>query len=71
MQIIAIPTNKGGVLKTSITTNLAGALSLNKKVLIIDTDNQGNVLVSLGNNPDSVEQTLYNVLVDDLDPPEY
>lgn len=70
MPIIAVSTNKGGVLKTSITTNLAGALCNNKKVLIIDTDNQGNVLVSFGINPDSVEQTLYDVLVEGLDPKE-
>lgn len=61
-------TNKGGVLKTSITTNLAGALCKKKKVLIIDTDNQGNVLVSFGINPDTIELTLYDVLVDGLEP---
>jgi chromosome partitioning protein len=68
MPIIAVSTNKGGVLKTSITTNLAGALCKNNKVLIIDTDNQGNVLVSFGINPDNVELTLYDVLVDGVDP---
>lgn len=68
MPIIAVSTNKGGVLKTSITTNLAGALCSEHKVLIIDTDNQGNVLISFGINPDSIEQTLYDVLVDGLDP---
>lgn len=67
MSIIAISTNKGGVLKTSITTNLAGALSeQGKRVLIIDTDNQGNVLISFGKNPDKVKYTLYDVLVDAL-----
>jgi chromosome partitioning protein len=68
MPIIAVSTNKGGVLKTSITTNLAGALCKRHKVLIIDTDNQGNVLVSFGVNPDNVEMTLYDVLVGGLDP---
>ncbi|NRD81135.1 ParA family protein [Bacillus sp. BRMEA1] len=68
MPIIAVSTNKGGVLKTSITTNLAGALCEKHKVLIIDTDNQGNVLVSFGVNPDNVELTLYDVLVDGIDP---
>lgn len=66
--IWAVSTNKGGVLKTSITANLAGALSKDKKVLIIDTDNQGNVALSFGVNPDSLEKTLYDVLVDDMDP---
>ena len=57
MPIIAVSTNKGGVLKTSITTNFAGALCKKYKVLIIDTDNQGNVLVSFGTNPDSIKET--------------
>jgi chromosome partitioning protein len=63
MLTIAISTNKGGVLKTSLTTNIAGVLSEEKKVLIIDTDNQGNVLVSFGMNPDNAETTLYDVLM--------
>lgn len=71
---IAISTNKGGVLKTSITVNLAGILSKKKKsqgllkpknkVLIVDTDNQGNALLSFGENPDLVERTLYDVMVE-------
>jgi chromosome partitioning protein len=63
LKTLAISTNKGGVLKTSLTTNLAGVLSENKKILIIDTDNQGNVLVSFGVNPDTAETTLYDVLM--------
>lgn len=62
-KIIAISTNKGGVLKTSITTNLAGIFSHNGKVLIIDADNQGNASLSFGMNPDSFNDTLYDVLV--------
>jgi chromosome partitioning protein len=65
MLTIAVSTNKGGVLKTSLTTNLAGVLSESKRILIIDTDNQGNVLVSFGKNPDSVEISLYDVLLGD------
>lgn len=60
--IIAISTNKGGCLKTSITTNLAGAYR-DKKILIVDTDNQGNCLLSFGKNPDDCRVTLYDVLV--------
>lgn len=63
-KIWAISTNKGGVLKTSITTNLAGVMSRdNKKVLIIDTDNQSDCLLSFGQNPDTIKTTLYDVLV--------
>ena len=64
-QVIAISTNKGGVLKTSIITNLAGVFAAHgEKVLIIHTDNQGNAAVTFDQNPDEYEQTLYNVLVD-------
>lgn len=65
---IAVSTNKGGVLKTSITVNLAGILSKEgKRVLIVDTDNQGNALLSFGQNPDSLERSIYDVLVDGYD----
>lgn len=64
---IAISTNKGGVLKTSITVNLAGILAKEgHKVLIIDADNQGNVSLSFGKNPDSFKNTLYSVLLEGL-----
>lgn len=59
----AVSTNKGGVLKTSITTNLAGALAKKHRVLIVDTDNQGNCLLSFGKNPDEQKNTIYDVLV--------
>lgn len=65
-QVWAISTNKGGVLKTSLTTNLAGLLSEERKVLIVDTDNQGNCAVTFGRNPDDAEPSLYNVLVEGL-----
>jgi chromosome partitioning protein len=67
-KVIAVSTNKGGVLKSSITTNLAGVYSQMGKVLIIDTDNQGNAALSFGLNPDKFEETLYDVLVDGSDP---
>lgn len=63
-QVWAISTNKGGVLKTSITTNLAGALSKTGRVLIVDTDNQGNCLLTFGRNPDAAELTIYDVLIE-------
>ncbi|RFB09317.1 ParA family protein [Bacillus sp. HNG] len=60
----AVSTNKGGVLKTSITTNLGGILAeKGYKVLIIDTDNQGNVALTFGKNPDLFENTVYDVLM--------
>lgn len=66
-KIISISQNKGGVLKTTLVVNLAGVLATQgKKVLIIDTDNQGNALVSFNKNPDDCHYTLYDVLVDGL-----
>lgn len=70
-EIIAVSSNKGGVLKTSLCTNLAGVLAdKGHKVLIIDTDNQGNSAVSFGLNPDNFDMTLYDVLVDGVKPDE-
>lgn len=66
-KMITITTNKGGVLKTSLSTNLAGVYSRKGKTLIIDTDNQGNVALSFGVNPDELDNTLYDVLLDGLD----
>jgi len=64
--VIAVSTNKGGVLKTSLTTNIAGVLAQRgEKILIIDSDNQGNAALSFGLNPDSYENSLYDVLVED------
>jgi chromosome partitioning protein len=62
-KVWAVSTNKGGVLKTSITTNLAGILAKDKKVLIVDTETQGNCLVSFGINPDKQKTTIFDVLV--------
>lgn len=67
-KVWAISTNKGGVLKTSLTTNLAGVLSKGNRVLILDMDNQSNVLVSFGKNPDALETSIYDVLVQGEDP---
>jgi chromosome partitioning protein len=69
--IIAVNNNKGGVLKTTTVTNLAGVLARQKKkVLIIDADNQSNVSLSFGLNPDNFKTTLYDVLVGGV-PAEY
>lgn len=68
VKVIAVSSNKGGVLKTSLTTNISGVLSKQgKRILIIDTDNQGNVALTFGKNPDQFENTIYDVLVSGLD----
>jgi len=62
--------NKGGVGKTSLISNLVGAITKEhkKRVLIIDTDGQGNTSIAFGVNPEPLENTIYDVLVEGLDP---
>ncbi|AWG44848.1 chromosome partitioning protein ParA (plasmid) [Priestia filamentosa] len=63
MSVICINNNKGGVLKTTTTTNLAGVLaSKGEKILIVDADNQSNVSLSFGLVPDDFRTSLYDVL---------
>ncbi len=65
--VISFANQKGGVAKTTSTLNLAVALAeLGNKVLCIDLDPQGNLTMSQGIDPDKVERSMYNVLVDDL-----
>ncbi len=60
--------NKGGVLKTTIATNLASLLANHhKKVLLIYLDAQANVSLSFGINPDQFKYTISDVLINKLD----
>ncbi|MBO5599268.1 MAG: ParA family protein, partial [Oribacterium sp.] len=63
-KIIAIANQKGGVGKTTTTSNLGfGLAKRGKRVLVIDADAQGSLTASLGfTEPDKLEVTLANVL---------
>jgi len=64
---IAIVNQKGGVGKTTTAVNLAAALTLRgKSVLLIDLDPQGNASTGLGFGQKSRGVTLYDILVDDV-----
>ena len=63
-RVIAFANQKGGVAKTTTTLNLGVAFAeQGLKVLLIDLDPQGNLTMSQGLNPDSIERSMFDVLV--------
>lgn len=66
-KIIAVANQKGGVGKTTTSVNLsAGLATIGKRVLLIDTDPQGNATSGVGVNKSEIEQSIYDVLIDEL-----
>ncbi len=65
-RIVAVANQKGGVAKTTTTLNIAAGLAQrDRRVLVVDLDPQGGCAVSLGIPTDSLNKTVYNVLMDD------
>ena len=65
-RVIAVSNLKGGIGKTTTVVNIGAGLALKgARVLLVDTDAQGNLAMALGSHP---RRTLYDVLVDNAHP---
>jgi len=63
-KIISVCNQKGGTGKTTTAVNLSAALGeLNKKILIVDADPQGNATSGVGVNKNELEISIYDVFL--------
>ena len=66
VRVISITNQKGGVGKTTTAINLSAWLAKKgKKVLVIDADQQGNTTSGLGLEKNDIENTIYDVMLEE------
>ena len=67
-KVVAVFNQKGGVGKTTTNVNLTASLgAMGKKVLVLDLDPQGNTTSGYGIDKNTVESTIYEVMLDGAD----